>query len=100
MPFKKPAASMAKAALKQRPAASDDGAKGLGRLALIEPGEAMGRNTAQAIVDRLKAIQKTQPEHQGLPQYKSLKSNEEKRQFGMKLHIDRNGDHFFETLMI
>ena len=96
MTLKWPAGAMAF----KRPSADterDGEAKGLARLAFIEPGEAMGRNAAQAIVDRLKAIQKAQPDHPGLEIYKGLKTNEQKREFGMQLHIDRDGDQVFKT---
>ena len=65
--------------------------KGLQQLADIHPGQSMGRNAAQAIVDKLKSLKKNDPEHQGLALYRECNTNEDKRRFGMRLHIDREG---------
>ena len=68
-----------------------DQKKGLDLMADLKQGQSMGRNAAQAIVDKLKSLKKKDPEHQGLALYRECNTNEEKRRFGMRLHIDREG---------
>jgi hypothetical protein len=65
--------------------------KGLQALAGLKPNEPMGRNAAQAVMDRLKSLKKQDGSHQGLEIYKQLKTNNEKRMFGLRLHVDREG---------
>jgi hypothetical protein len=72
---------------------TDDGKapKGLALLAHVGKGEAMGRNAAQSIMDRLKALKKEDPNHNGLDHYKKCKTQDAKRSFGLRLHLDRDG---------
>ncbi len=64
-----------------------------GNLALmaIEEGKPMGKNAAQAIQDTLEKLKKEDPDHPGLEIYRSLKSADQKRIFGVKLNLDRTG---------
>jgi hypothetical protein len=65
--------------------------QGMEGLAGLKRNEPMGRNAAQAVMDRLKSLKKQDAGHQGLEIYKQLKTNNEKRMFGLRLHVDREG---------
>eukprot|EP00974_Lingulodinium_polyedra_P092883 8998599-Lingulodinium_polyedra.AAC.1 len=53
--------------------------------------EPLGKDGAQAIMDKFKSIQRRDLEHQGITIYKGLKTDAEKRQFGFKIGLDKEG---------
>jgi len=61
------------------------------RLATIDLGQPMGKLAAQAIIDRLKSISKKDPQHQGLQIYRQLQTDAQRRSFGVKLALDKEG---------
>ena len=84
--------------MQKKPAAAEDakpiekpaGAKGLDGILALKPGEPLGRNNAQAIMDQCERL-KDQGWGFPMQEYRGLKGHHTKRDFGMKLAMDRSG---------